>query len=339
MKSECYAKDKLKTLYTNFLISEYNIAAARYGFARFWLSTPDGEWTFGNDGIVNDKIPMPCSNKDSKDMEYVGKIFEFIDKNPEIFDIGKIYTEGFSQNSMFSAYFGFCYLDRVTGIWQGGSGLAFSKDKDINLPKMEVKCSRSSFEKYDQSCAKLKPCTDCKYWPIYPCYESKKPMVICVTDYNNDYIASSRSNPETESTTLNMYNVAKAEGHDARLLRFKASADGSVPGTHTVLKNEPYWQVGCLGMTPACSKQCEKSFIECIEKKKAPTTLERTKVFAVCIKGEEFEKLAGCDSTCSPTFGMLKQSEEPYKAEFVYGKFGPNDQGSQKQLKSSKCTT
>ena len=91
-------------------------------------------------------------------------------------------------------------------------------------------------------------------------------------------------------------------------------------------------------MTKKCSSQCEKSFIKCIEKKNPPTTLERTKAFAVCIKGEDFEKLVGCDSTCSPTFEMLKQSEKPYKAEFAYGDFDSAVTGSQPRPKTSKCS-
>ena len=47
--------------------SDGNAAATRYGFARFGLSSPDGAWTFGNDGVVNDDYPMPCSDEDSKD--------------------------------------------------------------------------------------------------------------------------------------------------------------------------------------------------------------------------------------------------------------------------------
>ena len=331
MTSECYGKDRLKSLYMDNVDSVYNAAAARYGYARFGLSTPDGNWTFGNNGIVNGRIPMPCSIEDSKDMAYVGKIFEFIDKNMDLFDITRIYTEGFSQNSMFSAYIGFCYPDRVTGIWQGGSGLAFKSDNDINLPQMEVKCSKSGFKEYGRNCSQIQPCTDCKYWPIYPCFHSQKPMIVCVSDYNNDYIASARSDPETQSTTLNMYNTAKAEGHDARMMRFKPSNDGSIPGTHTVLKNEPYWQSGCLGITPACTKECETSFTKCVKNLNPSSALKRTQSFTDCIKKDTFENLTGCDLSCSPTFDMLTQSEEPYKKEFAFGVFGENDKGPQPQ--------
>ena len=86
----------------------------------------DGFWTFGNDGLVNDDNPMPCSDWDGKDMPYLRTIFNFIDANPSMFDNTKIYAQGFSQNSMFSAYIGFCFNDRVSGIWQGGSGMALT---------------------------------------------------------------------------------------------------------------------------------------------------------------------------------------------------------------------
>ena len=110
-----------------------NAAAARYGFARFGLSSPDGAWTFGNNGIVNDDYPMPCSDDDSKDIPYLKAIFEFIESNPDQFDASRIYAGGFSQNSMFSAYIGFCFSDKVLGVWQGGSGLAFTGETP-NLP-------------------------------------------------------------------------------------------------------------------------------------------------------------------------------------------------------------
>ena len=69
---------------------------------------------------------MPCSDWDGKDMPYLRTIFNFIDANPSMFDNTKIYAQGFSQNSMFSAYIGFCFNDRVSGIWQGGSGMALT---------------------------------------------------------------------------------------------------------------------------------------------------------------------------------------------------------------------
>ena len=98
------------------------------GLIEIWLlfKFSDGFWTFGNDGLVNDDNPMPCSDWDGKDMPYLRTIFNFIDAHPSMFDNTKIYAQGFSQNSMFSAYIGFCFNDRVSGIWQGGSGMALT---------------------------------------------------------------------------------------------------------------------------------------------------------------------------------------------------------------------
>ena len=55
----------------------------RYGFARIGLSTPNGDWQFGNDGVVNDEYPQPCSDMDSKDNVYLRIVFNFIDENPD----------------------------------------------------------------------------------------------------------------------------------------------------------------------------------------------------------------------------------------------------------------
>ena len=75
--------------------------------------------TLRNNNIVNDLAPMPCSDEDSKDIAYIRKIFNFVESNPDKFDASRVYAEGFSQNSMFSAYIGFCFPDNVVGIWQG----------------------------------------------------------------------------------------------------------------------------------------------------------------------------------------------------------------------------
>ena len=74
-----------------------------------------------NNGIVNDLGPMPCSDEDSTDIAYIRKIINFIESNPDKFDATRVYAEGFSQNSMFSAVIGFCFPDNVLGIWQSNS--------------------------------------------------------------------------------------------------------------------------------------------------------------------------------------------------------------------------
>ena len=39
-------------------------------------------------------------------------------------------------------------------------------------------------------CMNQFPCEDCKYWPIYPCYNPKKPTVDCLVEYVNDNISA-----------------------------------------------------------------------------------------------------------------------------------------------------
>lgn len=129
LSPNCYAKDKLIGIdMTNDLRGD-NAVATKYGYSRIGLSTPDGGWTFGNDNIVNDEKPMPCSEQDSKDISYLKVVFHFIESNPDKFDADKIYAEGFSQNAMFSAYTAFCFHDKVLGVWQGGSGLALTGER------------------------------------------------------------------------------------------------------------------------------------------------------------------------------------------------------------------
>ena len=46
-------------------------AAEHYGFVAVCASSTDGNWTFGNDGVINDDYPTPCSEDDSKDIVYL----------------------------------------------------------------------------------------------------------------------------------------------------------------------------------------------------------------------------------------------------------------------------
>lgn len=133
LSPNCYGQDSLQGNEMKVTFSDWNQGAERYGFARIGLSTPDGHWTFGNDGVVNDENPMPCSDEESKDMPYLKAVFDFIDANPDQFDGSRIWAQGFSQNSMFSAYIGFCFNQRVLGVWQGGSGMALTGQLP-NLP-------------------------------------------------------------------------------------------------------------------------------------------------------------------------------------------------------------
>merc|ERR1711963_1057839 len=76
---QCYGKDKLQSISMKNENAADNKAAARYGYARIGVSTPDGHWTFGNNNIVNDFTPMPCADADSKDIAYMRKIMKFIE--------------------------------------------------------------------------------------------------------------------------------------------------------------------------------------------------------------------------------------------------------------------
>ena len=49
-----------------------------------------------------------------------------------------------------------------------------------------------------------------------------------------------------------MYEKMTEEGHDPRVFRF--SPDENIKGGHSPPQNHQYWQVGCLGIAPACSK-------------------------------------------------------------------------------------
>ena len=102
------------------------------------------------------------------------RVFDFIENNPNQFDADKIYAEGFSQNSMFSAYTAFCFHDKVLGVWQGGSGLTLTGERPF-VPNKGAQCSMSSFVEYGGQCMEKDPCTTCQYWPIYPCYKESRP--------------------------------------------------------------------------------------------------------------------------------------------------------------------
>ena len=55
------------------------------------------------------ELLMTCSDEDNEDIPYLRKVFEFIEANDDKFDASRIYAEGGSQNSVFSAYLAFCF--------------------------------------------------------------------------------------------------------------------------------------------------------------------------------------------------------------------------------------
>jgi len=336
----CYAKDKLSGIEGLKGFSDGNAAATRFGFTRIGLSSPDGAWTFGNDGVVNDENPMPCSEEDSKDIPYLQAVFDFIDANPDQFDASKIYAQGFSQNSMFSAYIGFCFHEKVLAIWQGGSGLAYT-GVGPNLPGCQAQVKASVYTECQASnpklmcndCQEESPCEECQYWPIYPCYSASRPMVDCLAVYDNDNIAV--DDPETSNTATNMYDKLLAEGHDARLFRFSPSDDGTITGGHQDPKNKEYWQVGCMGITAPCSASCEAAFLDCVAAEGAVTAEDSVEAFQTCIDATRFNGLDDCNEECAPTFAMLASSEMP--TTFEYDNFGAGSGIASDKPLSSIC--
>ena len=325
LSSQCYGKDKLSSIGMKNPLTGDNVAATKYGYSRIGLSSPDGHWTFGNDNIVNDDKPMPCSDADSKDITYLKTVFEFIESYPDAFDTSRIYAEGFSQNGMFSAYIGFCFPGKVLGVMQGGSGLALN-GKEPFPPKMGAQCSRTSYQQFGKDCIDEDPCTTCQYWPIYPCYTKERPMIDCLVGYNNDNLGGN---------DVYMYQKLVDEGHDGRRMSFAPSEDGSIPGGHKAPKNKAHWYVGCFGITEPCSSECEISFSSCMASKDQTTAAKKVTAFSECILGSA--ELTGCTADCSPTYDMLIQSETPAEVSFSKGVFGAGTGESVEQPTSSLC--
>jgi len=99
--------------------------ARDYGFAVFGVGSTGpfaGDGGFGLEfpanGIINPKNPTPCSASDSKDYVYLKGILDFIDGMSDKLDNTKVFVEGFSQSSMYAAYFTICFADRIAGMWQ-----------------------------------------------------------------------------------------------------------------------------------------------------------------------------------------------------------------------------
>lgn len=337
----CYGKDKLKAIGMKRTSDDINIAANRYGFARIGISSPSGGWSFGNNGIVNDTIPMPYSVSENKNIKYAAVIAEWIAANPDKYDAEKIWIHGHSQNGAWTQVLGFAFSDYVKGIYVTGSGLSenykepakptcqahVSEPQKTECKEQGIPCSRCPLK-----------CTDCQYWPIYPCYSPVKPMTACLMAYENDYSAEITSDPD-QSTNLYMYQRMKDEGHDPRRFRFAVPEDGSIAGGHTTKspRNTVYWMVGCLGMTEQCSQECESALVNCVEASDTSTALKRTKSFAACMQPSNFSGLEGCVADCAPTFNMLASSENPQIATFE--RFGAGPVEPVERPETSKCTT
>ena len=257
---------------------------------------------FGNDGVANDNYPTPCADNDSRDIVYLTTIFDWISAQEQLkkLDSTKVFTKGFSQNSMFAVYTAVCFADKVAGVWQGGSGLAKTAFSPI-VPGAQAQCtlSHALADGGTSQCCKQHFCTECKYWPLYPqtCASTKpeRKIVDCLMTYTNDRISC--------GSDMYMYEAMVREGNDARMLSFAPST--GVDGGHSNPQNAWAWVAGCLGLSEACSITCEQSFSACTGSDVSPSS------FATCETNLKSGTLNGCDVGCSPTLGMLQRSEAP----------------------------
>jgi len=98
-------------------------------------------------------------------------------------DPAKVYMEGFSQSSIFAAYIGVCFADRIAGIWKGGSGLAKTGHTPM-VPRKQAQCRLSDALEYLQNCCKEDFCTNCTWWPVCP-RTYKHTIADCIALYTN----------------------------------------------------------------------------------------------------------------------------------------------------------
>lgn len=299
--SQCYAKNKLTTM--NNEKSKFLAPFARFGIAVVYLSSFKGSWTLGNDGIVNDAIPQPC---DSPDLAYVETVLDHIATSPSVYDPSKVSTYGYSQNGQFSAYAGTCFADRMYGIWQGMAGLSIVGEKNPKIPPKAPECSTSSYKEYKNQCEQKAPCTECKYFPIYPCHiPGEHKTIHCQQGYNNDRMVSGESTiVDTDNTAGDyLFDTATAEGNPVRMLKFKEDTENGVKGGHAGPKNDIDWFVGCLGLAQPCSSACEAEVAQCAGKGTGYTW----ETYADCVT-----EAGTCEKGCAPTKSMLDLSETPF---------------------------
>uniref|UniRef100_A0A7S4SMA8 Feruloyl esterase n=2 Tax=Alexandrium monilatum TaxID=311494 RepID=A0A7S4SMA8_9DINO len=283
--------------------SDIVAAAQYYGFVVFSIGNnlKDGRGgfglQFGNDGVANDDNPTPCSSRDSREIEFLRVVFDFIADSPTLLDASKVFTEGFSQNSMFAVYTAVCFADKVAGTWQGGSGQARTGSNPV-VPGFQAQCSFPSYASHGRGCCNYDFCSQCQYWPLWPKTCSNK-IVDCIATYTDDNIAC--------GTDWYMYEAMTQEGNDARLLSFPVPA-GDSSGGHRSPKNKWAWVAGCLGIAPQCSSSCATSFHACVDGASDGKSYDK---FATCEKQLKAGLLSGCTVGCAPTLSMLQRSESP----------------------------
>merc|ERR1711874_407102 len=164
----CYARDKLESIQMGSSSHVWNEAASQFGYARIGISTPEKNWEFPNDLIINDDNPMPCKNRDSIDLQYMRKVFKFIQKNDDKFDLSRVYAHGFSQNSIWSSVIGVCFSDQIRGIFLGASGMSIKGQAlcttnygtYVNATSMKI-CKKEKIRGGCEGCEKKYECPEC----------------------------------------------------------------------------------------------------------------------------------------------------------------------------------
>ena len=276
--------------------------ADRYDYAVLFLANPSNRWIFPNNGVINAGNKTPCADSDSVDLEYSRLALETFAGLNDV-DAGKIFSVGFSQNSMWSAVLGICFPDHVARFSQGGSGLAI-RGATVTTPAMGSECTQSAHDELGGGCKMQRPCDGtndeplCTWWPMYPETTPARPLQACGFVFQGDYLFE---------TQLPMYDALVAEGHHARYLDFPA-------GAHRMPSNGHDWLVGCLGIQDKCSAQCESDFVSCVNNQNSdgPTAFE------TCT---DASRPAACIAACAPTLVMLSTSEAPATTKVSGGTF------------------
>ena len=113
-----------------------------------------------------------------------------------------------------------------------------------------------------------------------------------------------------------MNDALIANGHDSRFITFSQTGNTVGNSGHKEPLNSYHWIVGCLGIRPQCSGQCEASFLQqtnCVGATSDPGLPN----FDNCLTAA-----AGCAAHCAPTLAMLKHSEKPKSIALNKGNFG-----------------
>ena len=289
---QCYGRDRLQALDRGAIES-----ADRFGLALAYLSSPDGAWSW-NTSVVNDTSPLPCSAATAgEDYTYVSAAIGLLKTKP-FFDKSRVYTYGFSQNGMASAYVGRCFPSDVTGQWIGGGGL-FSVGHGPVPPNKAGTCAGG-----------------CKYWPAFPCHSAKASTSVqsCIQFYSNDPVTVDQrdpadpSQPRTKGHGLYLFDRLATEANDGRMLQFFPDEDHQIRGGHSGPKNVWDWVASCFGgFTPPCSAACESALPSCMQSQQGQTPAA---AFSTCLT-DTLVASGTCAAGCTASFDMLQLGEKP----------------------------